>query len=96
MQVSNRTLMRNSRYRWCLNREVITQLGESVIHVDLVDLIGEISNRPAENGSSVAKSLPKAGLLKLTCYVHPWQHAYIYSFDQLNFHKFWNLRKLRA
>ena len=34
-----------------------------------------------EKGSSVTKTLPKAGLLALSCYVHPWQHAYVYVFD---------------
>ncbi len=34
-----------------------------------------------EKGSSVTKTLPKAGLLKLSCYPHPWQHAYVYIFD---------------
>lgn len=34
-----------------------------------------------EKGSSVAKKLPKAGLMELSCYVHPWQHAYVYVFD---------------
>jgi hypothetical protein len=34
-----------------------------------------------EKGSSVTKSLTKAGLLELSCYVHPWQHAYVYVFD---------------
>jgi hypothetical protein len=34
-----------------------------------------------EQGSSVTKTLSKAGLLNLTCYAHPWQHAYVYIFD---------------
>jgi Polysaccharide lyase family 4, domain II len=34
-----------------------------------------------EKGSSVTKKLPKAGLIELSCYVHPWQRAYIYVFD---------------
>jgi hypothetical protein len=34
-----------------------------------------------EKGSSVAKKLPKAGIMELSCYVHPWQRAYVYVFD---------------
>ncbi len=34
-----------------------------------------------EQGSAVTKKLSKAGLLDLSCYVHPWQHAYVYVFD---------------
>jgi Polysaccharide lyase family 4, domain II len=34
-----------------------------------------------EKGSSVTKKIPKAGLMELSCYVHPWQRAYIYVFD---------------
>lgn len=35
-----------------------------------------------EKGLTVTKTLPKnAGLLELSCYVHPWQHAYIYIFN---------------
>lgn len=34
-----------------------------------------------EKGSSATKTLPKTGLLELSCYVHPWQHAYVYVFD---------------
>ncbi len=34
-----------------------------------------------EKGASVTKKIQKAGLLELSCYVHPWQHAYIYVFD---------------
>lgn len=34
-----------------------------------------------EKGSSVTKKLSKAGLIELSCYVHPWQRAYIYVFD---------------
>jgi hypothetical protein len=34
-----------------------------------------------EKGSSVTKTLTKAGLMELSCYVHPWQHAYVYVFD---------------
>jgi hypothetical protein len=34
-----------------------------------------------ERGSSVTKTISKAGLLELTCYIHPWQHAYIYIFE---------------
>jgi hypothetical protein len=34
-----------------------------------------------EKGSSVTKTLQKAGLLELTCYAHPWQHAYVSIFD---------------
>jgi hypothetical protein len=34
-----------------------------------------------EKGSSATKTLSKAGLLKLSCYVHPWQHAYVSIFD---------------
>lgn len=34
-----------------------------------------------EQGSSATKTFSKAGLLDLTCYTHPWQHAYVYIFD---------------
>jgi hypothetical protein len=34
-----------------------------------------------EKGSSVTKTLTKAGLLDLSCYAHPWQRAYVYVFD---------------
>lgn len=34
-----------------------------------------------EKGSAVTKALAKPGLLELSCYVHPWQHAYLYVFD---------------
>ncbi len=34
-----------------------------------------------EQGSSVTKTLPKTGLMELSCYVHPWQRAYVYIFD---------------
>ncbi len=34
-----------------------------------------------EKGSSLTKTLSKAGLLELKCYVHPWQQAYIYIFE---------------
>ena len=34
-----------------------------------------------EKGSSVTKKLSKEGLIELSCYVHPWQRAYIYVFD---------------
>jgi hypothetical protein len=44
--------------------------GKEVYHVAL-----------PEKGSSVTKTLAQAGLLKLSCYVHPWQHAYVYIFN---------------
>jgi hypothetical protein len=34
-----------------------------------------------DKGSVVAKTLRKSGLLELSCYAHPWQHAYVYVFD---------------
>ncbi len=34
-----------------------------------------------EKGSAVTKKLSKTGLLDLSCYVHPWQHAYVFVFD---------------
>lgn len=34
-----------------------------------------------EQGSAVTKKLSKTGLMELSCYVHPWQRAYIYVFD---------------
>jgi hypothetical protein len=34
-----------------------------------------------EKGASVTKTLPKTGLMELSCYVHPWQRAYVYIFD---------------
>ncbi len=33
-----------------------------------------------EKGSEVTKTLAKTGLMELTCYVHPWQLAYVYIF----------------
>jgi polysaccharide lyase family 4-like protein len=34
-----------------------------------------------EKGASATKTLPKTGLMELSCYVHPWQRAYVYIFD---------------
>jgi hypothetical protein len=34
-----------------------------------------------EKDISVTKTLAQTGLLNLSCYVHPWQHAYISVFD---------------
>jgi hypothetical protein len=34
-----------------------------------------------EQGSSVTKTLSKTGLMEISCYVHPWQLAYLYIFD---------------
>jgi len=34
-----------------------------------------------EKGSTVTKTLTKTGLMEISCYVHPWQRAYIYIFD---------------
>ncbi len=34
-----------------------------------------------EKGLSVTKTLPKPGLLKISCYIHPWQRSYVYVFD---------------
>jgi hypothetical protein len=34
-----------------------------------------------EKGLSVTKTFTKTGLMDLSCYVHPWQHAYVYIFD---------------
>lgn len=34
-----------------------------------------------EQGSAVTRTLAKTGLMELTCYVHPWQFAYVYIFD---------------
>ncbi len=34
-----------------------------------------------EKSARVEKNFSKTGLLELSCYVHPWQHAYIYIFD---------------
>ena len=34
-----------------------------------------------EKGSSVTKTLLKAGLLVLSDYAHPWEHAYVYIFE---------------
>ncbi len=35
-----------------------------------------------QQGSTVVKKLPGAGLLDLSCYIHPWQHAFVYVFEQ--------------
>lgn len=34
-----------------------------------------------EKGSSVTKTFPGTGLLEVSCYIHPWQFAYVYIFD---------------
>jgi hypothetical protein len=34
-----------------------------------------------EKSSSVTKTLTKSGLLEISCYIHPWQHSYVYIFD---------------
>jgi hypothetical protein len=34
-----------------------------------------------EKGSTVTKTLTKEGILNLSCYAHPWQHAYVAIFD---------------
>lgn len=34
-----------------------------------------------EKGSAVTKTLTKTGLMEISCYIHPWQHAYVYVFD---------------
>ncbi len=34
-----------------------------------------------EKGLLVTKTLTKAGLMQLSCYVHPWQRGYVYVFD---------------
>jgi hypothetical protein len=35
-----------------------------------------------EKGSAVTKTLSREGVLNLSCYAHPWQHAYVSVFDQ--------------
>ena len=44
--------------------------GKEIYHVGL-----------PEKGSAVAKTLSKEGILNLSCYAHPWQHAYVAIFD---------------
>ncbi len=34
-----------------------------------------------EKGTPVKKKLSTAGLLEMSCYNHPWEHAYVYVFD---------------
>ncbi len=34
-----------------------------------------------EKGLKVSKTLPKTGLMEITCHVHSWMHAYVYIFD---------------
>ncbi len=34
-----------------------------------------------DKGSSATKTLLRTGILELSCYVHPWQHAYVDIFD---------------
>lgn len=34
-----------------------------------------------DKGSTATKTLSKTGLMDISCYVHPWQHAYVYVFD---------------
>lgn len=34
-----------------------------------------------EKGSAVTKTLTRTGLMEISCYIHPWQRAYIYVFD---------------
>lgn len=35
-----------------------------------------------EKGSAVTKKLPNTGILEISDYAHPWEHAYVYIFDQ--------------
>lgn len=66
-------------------QKIIMKTDDPVFHT--FDVHASISGKEIyhvafpEKGSSVTKTLPKAGLLELSCYAHPWQHAYVYIFD---------------
>jgi len=65
--------------------KIILKTDDPVFHA--FDIHASISGKEIyhvalhEQGTTVTKTLSKAGLLDLTCYTHPWQHAYIYIFD---------------
>jgi len=65
--------------------KIILKTEDPVFHV--FDVHASISGKEVyhialpEQGSTVTKDLSKPGLLELTCYAHPWQHAYVYIFD---------------
>ncbi len=65
--------------------KIILKTDDPVFHA--FDIHASISGKEIyhvalhEKGSSVTKTLSKDGLLDLTCYTHPWQHAHIYIFD---------------
>jgi hypothetical protein len=65
--------------------KIILKTDDQVFHA--FDIHASISGKEIyhvalhEQGSTVTKTLSKAGLLDLTCYTHPWQHAHIYIFD---------------
>lgn len=65
--------------------KIILKTDDPVFHI--FDVHASISGKEVyhvalpEQGSSVTKNISKVGLLDLTCYAHPWQHAYVYIFD---------------
>ncbi len=65
--------------------KIILKTDDPVFHA--FDIHASISGKEIyhvalhEQGSTASKKLSKSGLLDLTCYTHPWQHAYIYIFD---------------
>lgn len=65
--------------------KITLKTDDPVFHI--FDVHASISGREVyhialpEQGSAVTKDLSRTGLLDLTCYAHPWQHAYVYIFD---------------
>jgi hypothetical protein len=65
--------------------KIILKTDDPVFHI--FDVHASISGKEVyhvalhEQGSTVTKNISKSGLLELTCYAHPWQHAYVYVFD---------------
>jgi hypothetical protein len=65
--------------------EFIMKSDDPIFHIfDVHEFIGEkeLYHVPlSEKSSSAAKTLSKEGILKLSCYVHPWQRGYVSIFD---------------
>jgi hypothetical protein len=66
-------------------RKIVMKTDDPVLHT--FDVHAFVSGKELfhvglhEKGTSVTKKIPKAGLVELSCYVHPWQHAYVSVFD---------------
>jgi hypothetical protein len=67
-----------------MGKKIIMRTDDPVFHT--FDIHASIGGKEVyhaalpEKGSSVTKNFAKAGLMELSCYVHPWQHAYVYIF----------------